>query len=48
MRYFTVIARGVFLKAMPAREVAQNLWPMALIALVTLAAAAWLFGRRLR
>ncbi|HUZ75747.1 MAG TPA: ABC transporter permease [Stellaceae bacterium] len=48
MRFFTVIARGVFLKAMPASEVAQNLWPMAVIAVVTLSAAAWLFGRRLR
>jgi len=47
MRYFTVISRGVFLKALPAAEVVQNLWPMALIALVTLTAATWLFGRRL-
>jgi ABC-2 type transport system permease protein len=47
MRYFTVISRSVFLKAMPATEVAQNPRPMALIALVTLAAATWLFGRRL-
>lgn len=47
MRYFTVIARGVFLKAMPAGDVAQNLWPMALIALATLSAASWLFRRRL-
>jgi len=46
MRYFTVISRGVFLKAMPAHEVAQNLWPMALIAVFTLSAASWLFGRR--
>jgi len=46
MRYFTVIARGVFLKAMPAGEVAANIWPMALIAAFTLSAAAWLFGRR--
>jgi len=48
MRYFTVIARGLFLKAMPAAEVAHNLWPMALIAGFTLSAAAWLFGRRLQ
>jgi ABC-2 type transport system permease protein len=48
MRYFTVISRGVFLKAMPASEVAHNLWPMALIAAFTLSAAAWQFGRRLR
>jgi len=48
MRYFTVISRGVFLKAMPAGEVMQNLWPMALIAAFTLSAAALQFGRRLR
>jgi len=48
MTYFTVISRGVFLKDMPANEVAANLWPMALIALGTLSSAAWLFGRRLQ
>jgi ABC-2 type transport system permease protein len=48
MRYFVVISRGVFLKAMPAAEVMHNLWPMAAIAGVTLSAAAWLFGRRLQ
>jgi len=47
MRYFTAISRGLFLKNMPAVEVGQNLWPMALIALATLSSAAWLFGRRL-
>jgi ABC-2 type transport system permease protein len=48
MRYFTVISRGVFLKAMPLSEVADNIWPMALIAVFTQLAAAWQFGRRLR
>jgi len=48
MTYFTVISRGIFLKAMPAVEVLANLWPMALIAVVTLSSAAWLFGRRLQ
>ncbi len=48
MRYFTIIARGLFLKAMPLGDVAHDLWPMALIAAFTLAAAAWLFGRRLQ
>jgi ABC-2 type transport system permease protein len=46
-RYFMVIARGLFLKAMPAREVLAQVWPMAAIALATLAASAWLFRRRL-
>jgi drug efflux transport system permease protein len=48
MRYFTVISRGVFLKAMPAAEVMQNLWPMVVLAAATLCCAAWLFGRRLQ
>ena len=48
MTYFTIISRGVFLKDMPLIEVARNLWPMALIALATQSAAAWLFGRRLQ
>ncbi len=47
-RYFIVIIRGVFLKDMPAGLVLDNLWPMALIALCTLAAASWLFRRRLQ
>jgi ABC-2 type transport system permease protein len=48
MRYFVVIARGVFLKAMPAGEVMRNLWPMIVIAVFTLSAASWQFGRRLQ
>jgi ABC-2 type transport system permease protein len=47
-RYFIVIIRGVFLKDMPAGLVLDNLWPMAVIALFTLAAASWLFRRRLQ
>jgi ABC-2 type transport system permease protein len=47
LRWFMVIVRGVFLKAMPAREVLAHTWPLAIIALVTLSAAAWLFRRRM-
>jgi ABC-2 type transport system permease protein len=47
VRHFLVIVKGLFLKDMPAAEVACNLWPLALIATVTLAAATWLFRRRL-
>ena len=47
-RYFMVISRGIFLKALPAADVAQQVWPMALIALVTLSASTWLFRRRLQ
>jgi ABC-2 type transport system permease protein len=46
LRYYIVIVKGVFLKAMPAAMVLQLLWPLALIAVVTLTAATWLFRRR--
>ncbi len=44
--HMIVILRGVFLRDMPFGVVAERLWPMALIAVVTLTAAAWLFQRR--
>jgi ABC-2 type transport system permease protein len=47
MRYFLVIVEGVFLKDIPFRAVAAETFPLALIAIVTLAAASWLFRRRL-
>lgn len=47
-RYFMVISRGVFLKAMPAGEVLRQIWPMALIAIVTLSGSTWFFRRRLQ
>lgn len=47
LRYMLVIAKGVFLKAMPVDIVLNNVWPMALIAIVTLTLAGWLFRRRL-
>jgi ABC-2 type transport system permease protein len=46
LRYYMVIVKGVFLKAMPAAMVLRLLWPLALIALVTLTAATWLFRHR--
>lgn len=46
LTHFMVIMRGVFLRDMPFWLVAQRIWPMALIAVVTLSAAAWLFRRR--
>ncbi|ATE65143.1 ABC transporter permease [Rhizorhabdus dicambivorans] len=46
-RHFLIVAEGVFLKNMPASEVLANSWPMALIALVTLSAAAFLFRARM-
>jgi len=47
LRYFLVIVKGVFLKDIPLSEVANNTLPLAIIALFTLSAAAWLFRRRL-
>ncbi|OCO98448.1 MULTISPECIES: ABC transporter permease [unclassified Ensifer] len=47
LRYFLVIVKGVFLKDIPAVEVARQTIPLLLIAMVTLSAASWLFRRRL-
>jgi ABC-2 type transport system permease protein len=47
MRYFLVIVRGLFLQGMSAELVARQLWPLALIAMVSLAAAGWLFRGRM-
>jgi ABC-2 type transport system permease protein len=46
-RYFLIIDQGLFLKAMPASAVFHQLWPLALIAVATLSAAAWLFRARM-
>ena len=47
VRHYLVIVKGLFLKGMPASEVLRNLWPLAVIAIVTLSAATWLFRHRL-
>ncbi len=47
MRYFLVVVEGVFLKDFPLRAVAVETFPLALIAVVTLTAASWLFRRRI-
>ncbi|MFN3076249.1 MAG: ABC transporter permease [Alphaproteobacteria bacterium] len=47
VRYFLVIVRGVFLKDLSPALVWAELWPMGLIAVATLVAAAWLFRRRM-
>ena len=46
-RYFLIIVQGLFLKAMPAADVLGQLWPMAIIAAVTLIAAGRLFRARM-
>jgi ABC-2 type transport system permease protein len=47
MRYFLVVVEGVFLKDIPLKAVAAETFPLALIAIVTLTAASWLFRRRM-
>ncbi len=46
MRFFLVIVRGVFLEGADFSSLASQYWPMALIGLVSLAAAAVLFRHR--
>ena len=46
LRYFIVVLRGSFLESAPAGLLLQQLWPMALIGLCTLATAGWLFRHR--
>jgi ABC-2 type transport system permease protein len=46
IRYFMVIVKGIFLKDISASLMFENLWPMAVIAVVTLSSATWLFRRR--
>jgi len=47
LRYFLVIVRGVFLEGDGFALLADQYWPMALIGLVSLASAGWLFRHRM-
>jgi drug efflux transport system permease protein len=47
MRYFLVILRGLFLEGTPFHLLAAQFWPMAVIGLVNLVLAAYLFRHRL-
>jgi len=47
LRYFLVILRGVFLEGDSYSLLFDQYWPMAIIALVTLAMAGWLFRHRM-
>ncbi len=47
LRYFLVILRGVFLQGASPGLLLPQYWPMAVIGLVTLAVAGWLFRHRL-
>ncbi len=48
MRYFLVIVRGIFLEGDGFSELWSQYWPLALIALASMAAAAWMFRHRLQ
>jgi ABC-2 type transport system permease protein len=47
LRYFMVILRGVFLEGDSYQLLFDQYWPMAIIAVVTLALAGWLFRHRM-
>lgn len=47
LRYYLVIARGIFLKDIPAYVIWENIYPMAIIGVVTLAITTWFFRKRL-
>jgi ABC-2 type transport system permease protein len=47
MRYFMVIVRGVFLEGTPFHLLIHEFWPLAVIGVVTLSIASWLFRRRM-
>jgi ABC-2 type transport system permease protein len=48
LKYFLILLQGSFLKALPPADVFANLWPMALIALVTLTTATVFVRNRLQ
>ncbi len=47
LRYFLIIVRGVFLEGLPAEVLFAQYWPLALIGIVTLSCASWLFRHRM-
>lgn len=47
VRHFVVIVKGIFIKDLTALMVWHSLWPLLIIATVTLAAADWMFRRRI-
>ena len=47
MRYFIEVLRGVFLEGTPFHLLIHQFWPMALIGMVALSIAGWLFRHRM-
>lgn len=48
MRYVLIVVRGVFLEGADLALLAPQLWPLALIGVVCMAAAGWLFRHRIQ
>lgn len=48
LRYMLIISKGIFLKAMPASIVLNNLWPIGIISLFTVCGAGLFFKRRIQ
>jgi ABC-2 type transport system permease protein len=48
LKYYLVIVRGSFLKALPTADLLANIWPMALVALLTLSSAVVIVKRNLQ
>ena len=48
LRYMLIISKGIFLKAMPAKIIFSNLWPMMIIGFFDLVGASYFFRRRLQ
>jgi len=47
LQHFIVVVKGVFIKGLGPTLIVRSLWPLLVIALLTLSAANWLFRRRL-
>ncbi|MEO6971610.1 MAG: ABC transporter permease, partial [Chthoniobacterales bacterium] len=47
LRYFLIILRGVFLQGTPFHLLISQFWPMAIIGVVNLALAGWMFRARM-
>jgi ABC-2 type transport system permease protein len=47
LRHFIIIVKGVFLKDIGIQDLFHPLWPLIVIAVITLASANWMFRRRL-
>ncbi len=47
IRYMLIISKGLFLKALPAKYVLKNVWPMVILGIGTILGAGWFFRKRL-